>query len=56
MTVLENTTADFAHYLTVEQGLAPNSVASYRQEVQTFAAYLQAQRLSDFARLTGSPS
>ncbi|GEO65780.1 site-specific tyrosine recombinase XerD [Levilactobacillus spicheri] len=51
MTVLENTTADFAHYLTVEQGLAPNSVASYRQEVQTFAAYLQAQHLSDFRQV-----
>lgn len=51
MTVLENTTADFAHYLTVEQGLAPNSVASYRQEVQTFATYLQAQHLSDFRQV-----
>ncbi|NLR08554.1 MULTISPECIES: site-specific tyrosine recombinase XerD [Lactobacillaceae] len=48
MTELADQTVDFAHYLTVEQGLAKNSVTSYTQELHNLAAYLTEQRLSSF--------
>jgi len=48
MTAFDEKTADFAHYLTVEQGLARNSVASYTQEVREFATYLQQHQVADF--------
>lgn len=51
MTAFEDTTGDFAHYLTVEQGLAANSVASYTQEVREFAAYLTQHAVTDFRRV-----
>lgn len=51
MTELEDQTMDFAHYLTVEQGLAKNSVTSYVQELHNFAAYLTAQSHSSFLQV-----
>ncbi|WP_420843288.1 site-specific tyrosine recombinase XerD [Levilactobacillus senmaizukei] len=41
--------ADFGHYLTVEQGLAENSVKSYVQELTTFTHYLQSRTVATFA-------
>lgn len=40
--------ADFAHYLTVEQGLAPNSIVSYTQELRELAGYLHRQKIPSF--------
>lgn len=51
MTELEDQTMDFAHYLTVEQGLAKNSVTSYVQELHNFAAYLTAQSHASFLQV-----
>ncbi|WP_304053855.1 site-specific tyrosine recombinase XerD [Levilactobacillus namurensis] len=51
MTTLAMMTADFGHYLTVEQGLATNSVSSYTQEVREFGDYLQTQGVDDFLRV-----
>jgi len=51
MTVLENQTADFAHYLTVEQGLAVNSVTSYTQELHNFNQYLTSKGVTDFKQV-----
>lgn len=51
MTELEDQTMDFAHYLTVEQGLAKNSVTSYVQELHNFAAYLTVQSHSSFLQV-----
>ncbi|NLR32571.1 site-specific tyrosine recombinase XerD [Levilactobacillus tujiorum] len=51
MTELEDQTMDFAHYLTVEQGLAKNSVTSYVQELHNFAAYLTTQSQSSFLQV-----
>ncbi|MCH5463608.1 site-specific tyrosine recombinase XerD [Levilactobacillus tujiorum] len=51
MTELEDQTMDFAHYLTVEQGLAKNSVTSYVQELHNFAAYLTTQSHSSFLQV-----
>ncbi|MFC6207846.1 site-specific tyrosine recombinase XerD [Levilactobacillus tongjiangensis] len=51
MTELANQTADFAHYLRVEQGLAENSVTSYTQELRNFAQYLSPKKITDFKRV-----
>ena len=51
MTELADQTLDFAHYLTVEQGLAKNSVTSYTQELHNFAAYLTEQQLTSFLKV-----
>ncbi|MFC6260301.1 site-specific tyrosine recombinase XerD [Levilactobacillus fujinensis] len=51
MTVLEDQTADFAHYLTVEQGLATNSVTSYTQELHNFIQYLTGKGVTDFKQV-----
>lgn len=52
VTALTTTMSDFTHYLTVEQGLAANSVASYGQEVQEFATYLTGQHVTSFLVVT----
>ncbi|GEO68396.1 site-specific tyrosine recombinase XerD [Levilactobacillus acidifarinae] len=48
MPAFNDAIADFTHYLTVEQGLAINSVTSYAQELRELAAYLQTQRVTSF--------
>lgn len=48
MATFNDAIADFTHYLTVEQGLAVNSVTSYAQELRALAAYLQTQRVASF--------
>lgn len=48
MADLTTAVADFGHYLTVEQGLAENSVKSYVQEMTTFAQYLTVQKVTAF--------
>lgn len=48
MRPFEMAIADFTHYLTVEQGLARNSVTSYAQELRELAAYLQHRQINDF--------
>lgn len=51
MTELAAQIADFAHYLTVEQGLAKNSVTSYVQELRGFAAYLSTQNVTSLTQV-----
>lgn len=51
MNELENQVADFAHYLTVEQGLAANSVTSYTQELHNFSQYLRTKQVTDFKQV-----
>ncbi|CAJ1227707.1 tyrosine recombinase XerD [Levilactobacillus zymae] len=48
MATFNDAIADFTHYLTVEQGLAVNSVTSYAQELRELAAYLQTQQVASF--------
>ncbi|WP_261809234.1 site-specific tyrosine recombinase XerD [Levilactobacillus humaensis] len=51
MTELTTQIADFAHYLTVEQGLAKNSVTSYVQELRGFADYLTTQHVTSLTQV-----
>ncbi|WP_125545736.1 site-specific tyrosine recombinase XerD [Levilactobacillus lindianensis] len=51
MTELATQIADFAHYLTVEQGLAKNSVTSYAQELRGFAGYLTTQQVTSLTQV-----
>nr|WP_035463626.1 site-specific tyrosine recombinase XerD [Ligilactobacillus ceti] len=43
---IEQILNDYLHYLKVERGLSANTVASYRNDLQTFALYLAEQNLS----------
>ncbi|WP_027107300.1 site-specific tyrosine recombinase XerD [Ligilactobacillus ceti] len=43
---MEQILNDYLHYLKVERGLSANTVASYRNDLQTFALYLAEQNLS----------
>ncbi|KRM23796.1 site-specific tyrosine recombinase XerD [Latilactobacillus graminis] len=39
---------DYLHYLKVERGLSENTRQSYRQDLQQFAVFLQAQQVTTF--------
>lgn len=38
---MEDHIKDFVHYLTVEKGLAKNTIVSYERDLRSYAAYLQ---------------
>ena len=44
---------DFIYYLTVEKGLAKNTLESYRRDIGQFLQYLAKTRLVPWHRLTG---
>ncbi|MFC6171517.1 site-specific tyrosine recombinase XerD [Loigolactobacillus jiayinensis] len=45
---MTNQLADFKRYLTVEKGLAQNTVSSYTRDLTKFKTYLEQQKMSSF--------
>ena len=44
---LDDLVAEFRTWLTVERGLAPNSIAAYRRDLTRYVAFLRARGISD---------
>lgn len=42
---------DYLHNLKIERGLAPNTIAAYRQDLEAFKQFLGQQRVTTFAEV-----
>lgn len=52
MNKMELQIEDYLHDLKIERGLAENTIASYRQDLAEFTAYLTTQQVTAFDQVT----
>lgn len=53
MTKLEQQAADYLRYSQVERDLSPNTISSYRQDLQEFIAFLKQEKISSWPQQAG---
>ena len=51
--VLQNEVAAYLNHLTIERGLAENTLAAYRRDLNRYLRYLTQERVTDVKQITG---
>ncbi|NLZ38822.1 MAG: site-specific tyrosine recombinase XerD [Firmicutes bacterium] len=49
---MESTIRDFIHYISVEKGLAANTLEAYNRDLHAFCSYLKKENINDFREVT----